>query len=179
MLFVYERCISTRLNRFSTVWGWRGTPAVHALCWTPFQREDFSSSHCNTFRGAVKPKSLSFSASLSVSPLCLAAVKHIKQPELMSAHCKGNNITDKARWLIFTEKSVIIILKGPGNIDLTALFRCSLFSPWKTAGLCLGRWTGVGWCSLGMKSTLPYTEVHVYLWALLDVDVGRVRDPLV
>lgn len=23
------------------------------------------------------------------------------------------------------------------------------------------------------------TEVHVYLWALLDVDVGRVRGPLV
>lgn len=30
-----------------------------------------------------------------------------------------------------------------------------------------------------MKSTLPSTEVHVYLWPLLDVDVGRVREPLV
>lgn len=30
-----------------------------------------------------------------------------------------------------------------------------------------------------MKSTLLSTEVHVYLWPLLDVDVGRVREPLV
>lgn len=71
---------------------------------------------------------------------------------------------------------VIVFLKVPANRPLVFVL---FFTPWKTAGLCLGRWTGVGRHSLGMKSTLPSTEVHVYLWPLLDVDVGRMREPLV
>lgn len=52
---------------------------------------------------------------------------------------------------------IIIFLHGPPDIDLSALFSCSLILLllWKTAGLCLGRWTGVGCRSLGKKSTLP------------------------
>lgn len=71
---------------------------------------------------------------------------------------------------------VTVFLKVPANLPLVFVF----FSPCKkTAGLCLGRWTGVGRHSLGMKSTLPSSEDLVYLWPLLDVDVGRVREPLV
>lgn len=52
---------------------------------------------------------------------------------------------------------IIIFSHGPPDIDLSALFSCSLILLllWKTAGLCLGRWTGVGCCSLGKKSTPP------------------------
>lgn len=42
-----------------------------------------------------------------------------------------------------------------------------------------GQMDRVGRRSLGVKSTLPFTEVLVYLRPLLDVNVGRVREPLV
>lgn len=43
----------------------------------------------------------------------------------------------------------------------------------------LSRWERIGHISQGMKFTLPWSLVLVYLWALLDVDVGPVREPLV
>lgn len=93
----------------------------------------------------------------------------------------GSDVMTSQRGGAKVDCCVIIFLEVQANLCLArfGLVFVFFFTPWKTAGLCLGRWTGVGRRSLGMKSTLPSTEVHVYLWPLLDVDVGRVREPLV
>lgn len=151
--FLCEGCISTTETVFHCS-GWHGTPAAHVLCWTPIQHKDFSSSHCygvkDTERQTMivmmftKLQPFSFHESLSAFghlPLLQAAVNHVmsRKPDVMTAQSRANNAEDKQWSLIFTDRCIIVFLKSHSNVDLTALFWCSLlfFFPREKQQVCV------------------------------------------